>query len=173
MILKEFLLCTAILVLSVASYGCNKGSAVQQEEQQAVEQLQGQPDPVYNHETIAQAGVTEPTEQLLLNLIVAASNSLRTINASGAGVEYEAMFTIAQPDNATPLDNCLMIFPKESKTPRGGDQVVLGGKESCRACGLTSGYACVKKVVAKLRASDDKKLDVSIHMDGDCVVIEY
>jgi lipoprotein len=173
MILKESLLCAAILMLSVASYGCNKGSAVEQGEQQAVEQLQGQPDPVYNHETIAQAGVTEPTEQLLLNLIVAASNSLRTINASGAGVEYEARFTIAQPDNATPLDNCLMIFPKESNTSRGGDQVVLEGKESCRACGLTSGYDCVKKVVAKLRASEDKTLDVSLHMDGDCVVIEY
>lgn len=169
MILKEFLLCTAILVLSVASYGCNKGSAVQQEEQQAVEQLQGQPDPVYNHETIAQAGVTEPTEQLLLNLIVAASNSLRTINASGAGVEYEAMFTIAQPDNATPLDNCLMVFPKESPDSSQEEEA----KESCRACGLVEGSDCVKKVIAKFRASDDGKLEVWVRMDGDCVVVEY
>ena len=164
------IVCVAVLLFSMAFCSCKKVEQVSQQDQQVVEQQQSQlADPVYSRETAAQVAVTDPTEKLFVNMIIAASNSLRTLNGRGSGVEYEAVFTVAPKDKVSFLENCLMIFPKESPDSSQEEEA----KESCRACGLVEGSDCVKKVIAKLRASDDGKLEVWVRMDGDCVVVEY
>ena len=78
---------------------------------------------------------------------------------------YEAVVHFSN-DEKDVLSNVITVAPIESNSK------VVAGRGSCKVCGISSAYGCIKKIKAAFVGSSD--FDIHVHDDGDgCVILSW
>lgn len=171
LVMKRMAMATIIVLCAMAFAGCNdKVSDEVREKESNTEQTSSQAT-LYRGVTAEEYSNSDVDLRRLIDLVDGAANALFAMQQNGANRGFEAQIIFSTGENSTLANS--VIISRPSYEERALAVKTRGGSETCKACGIRSGYNCYKKIKEKMKREKKEEIDINLKLDGDCVVLTY
>lgn len=109
-------------------------------------------------------------EKKIINQVDGALAAMKLMKRDDSSVELNAIISVSL-DSHNNYSNSIIVSKDETSTIQKVKQNASASSRSCKVCGLSSAYDCVKKISKDMASQTE--FDVHVKKAGDCVVLSW
>jgi hypothetical protein len=109
-------------------------------------------------------------EKKIINQVDGALAAMELMKRDNSTIELNAIISVSL-NSENSYSNSIIVSKDEISTQEKVKQNATTSSRSCKVCGLSSAYDCVKKISKDMASKDE--FDVHVKRDGDCVVLSW
>lgn len=170
-VMKRIGMAMLIALGAIAFAGCkDKVSDDARKTQDNTEQT-GSQATLYRGASAEEYSNSDADMRRLIDLVDGAANALLAMQQNGANRGYEAQIIFSTKEEGIVANTVIIARP--SREEQADTEPSEKESETCKVCGIKSGYDCYKKIKEKMERENKDEMDINLKLEDGCVVLTY
>jgi len=171
LVMKKIGMAMLIALGAIAFAGCkDKVSDEARKPQDNTEQI-GSQAALYRGVSAEEYSNSDADMRRLIDLVDGAANALLAMQQNGANRGYEAQIIFSTKEEGIVANTVIIARP--SREEQTNTETSEKESETCKVCGIKSGYDCYKKIKEKMERENKDEIDIDLKLEDGCVVLIY